>query len=49
MESQLHLSVPETVDDGVAHGGNHRVDDRQHLVEVHSFYAAGSGIDEDSG
>lgn len=48
-ESRLHLPVPQTVNDGVAHGGNHCVDDRQHLIEVHGFYAARAGIDEDSG
>lgn len=48
MESCLDLLVPQAVDDGIAHGCDHRVDDRQHLVEVHGFDAAGSGIDEDS-
>lgn len=48
MKSYLDLLVPQTVDNWVAHGGDHCIDDRQHLVEIHGFYAFGAGIDEDS-
>ena len=34
-ESRLDLPVPQAVDDRIAHGRGHRVDDRQHLVQVH--------------
>ena len=44
----MHLPVPEAVDNWVTHGSDHRVDDRQHLVEVHGLDAAGAAIDEES-
>ena len=46
-ESRLDLPVPQAVDDRVAHGRGHRVGDRQHLVQVHGFHAAGAAVDEE--
>ena len=40
--------IPQTVDDGVAEGRHHRVDDGQHLVEVHGLDATGAAVDEES-
>lgn len=43
----MDLLVPQAVDDGVAQGCGHRVDDGENLVEVHGFDAAGTAVDEE--
>ena len=46
-QGRVDLPVPQAVDDRIAHGCGHRVDDRQHLVEVHGSDAAGAAVDEE--
>lgn len=48
LQHSVDLLIPQTVDDGVAEGRDHRVDDGQHLVEVHGLDATGAAVDEES-
>ena len=43
----MDLLVSQAVDHRAAGGRDHRVDDRQHLLQVSGLHAAGAGIHEE--